>query len=73
MRGPKRFGELHGGIAADGMTDNGDRLGVAVVIADGLIGYTAPAMCELVLAATPPALMRFASSSMPQSIAAIRP
>ncbi len=38
MRGPERFGEFHGGIAADGMADHGDRLGVAAVIADRLIG-----------------------------------
>ena len=42
MRGPERFGEFHCGVAADGMADNGDRLGVAAVIVDRLIGDTAP-------------------------------
>ena len=39
----KGIGELHGGIAADGMTDNGDRLPIVAVTANGLIRYTAPA------------------------------
>ena len=42
MRGLESFGKFQGGIAADGMADNGDRLGVAAVIADRLIGDTAP-------------------------------
>ena len=42
MRGLERLGKFHGGIAADGMADNGDRLGVAAVIVDGLIGDSTP-------------------------------
>src|SRR6476619_8341757 len=36
------LGEFDGGIAAYGMADSGDRLGVAAVVADCLIGDTAP-------------------------------
>ena len=42
MRGVERFGEFHRGIAADGMADHGDRLGIAAVIGDGLGGDAAP-------------------------------
>ena len=43
MRGPERLGELYRGIAANGMADDRNRLGIAAVIADGLIGDAAPA------------------------------
>ena len=47
MRAFERFGELHGGIAADGMADDGDRLGIAAVIGDGLSGDRAPSRIAL--------------------------
>ena len=43
MRGFERFGKLNGGIAADRVTDNGDRLRVVTVVVDGLVGDAAPA------------------------------
>ena len=42
MSGFEALGEFHGGIAAYGMADSGDRLGVAAVVADCLVGYRAP-------------------------------
>ena len=42
MRGVESLGKFQGGITADGMANNGDRLGVAPVIADRLIGDLAP-------------------------------
>ena len=42
MSGFEALGEFHGGIAAYGMADRGDRLGVAAVVADRLVGYRAP-------------------------------
>jgi hypothetical protein len=42
MRSLEMLGKFHGGIAAYGMADNSDRLGVAAVIADCLIADTAP-------------------------------
>jgi hypothetical protein len=42
MRSLEMLGKFHGGIAAYGMADSGDRLGVAAVVADCLIGDTAP-------------------------------
>ena len=42
ISGVEISGKCHGGIAADGMADNGDRFGVAAVIADCLIGDYGP-------------------------------
>jgi hypothetical protein len=42
MRSPEALSKFHRGIAAYGMADNGDWLGVAAVVADRLIGDTAP-------------------------------
>ena len=42
MGGAERFGEFHRGVAADGMTDDGDRLGITAVIVDRLRGDAAP-------------------------------
>jgi hypothetical protein len=62
MRSLEMLGKFHGGIAAYGMADNGDWLGVATVIADCLIGDTLRHIrWELMFAATPVRLMRPAS------------
>ena len=42
MRSLETLGKFDGGIAAYGVADRGDRLGVAPVIADRLVGDTAP-------------------------------
>ena len=42
MRSPEALSKFHRGIATYGMADNSDWLGVAAVVADRLIGDTAP-------------------------------
>ena len=42
MRSLETLGKFDGGIAAYGVANRGDRLGVAPVIADRLVGDTAP-------------------------------
>src|SRR6516165_12342206 len=42
MRRLETFGKIHGGVAADGMADRGDRLRVAAVVADRLVRHAAP-------------------------------
>jgi hypothetical protein len=42
MRSPKALSKFNRGIAAYGMADNGDWLGITAVVADRLIGDTAP-------------------------------
>ena len=46
---PERLGELNSGITADRMPHNGNRLRVAAVIADRLIGHTTPARVGVVV------------------------
>src|SRR5262249_45762451 len=43
MRRPERESELHGGIAADGMADGRDRLGITAVVGNRLVSDAAPA------------------------------
>ena len=73
MRSLETLGKFDGGIAAYGVADSGDRLGVAPVIADRLVGDTAPHQVRIDVCRHAGAVDAPRQLSIPQSIRPIKP